>query len=582
MKRFTSLLLLLALVIGVFAVPSRVHADAGDKLVALTFDDGPGPYTARLLDGLKERGVVVTFFMLGSRAEAYPAIVKRAYEEGHQIANHSYSHAEMTALGDAAVQNEFSRTADLLYQNSGGAENCIVRLPYGSSSARVRSLIDAPIIVWSVDPVDWKYRNAATVRQNIASGVFDGAIVLAHDIHSTTVEGALAAIDDLLARGYEFVTVNELFRRRGVPMENGVEYYSCKPDGSADPGPIPMPEISCSMMNGKIEITITNTGDAPVYYTTDGSSPAVSGQVYTEPFLVTANTTIRAFAAYYFNGGRSREAVLDLTVPQVDPPMLQISDDYMILTASDPYVQIHYNFTGMPADSSDPLYTSAVRLDRDVIISACCTADGWADSDQVTGWSSPLGNFFLDIRPGFWYSDGIDYTASRGILQGKAAGIFGAEDLLNRGQLAAVLYRWAGEPGWTAEAPFRDVLPTHYFASAVNWAYEAGLVAGKAPDRFDPDGTVTREELAAFVQRYLAWQGAALPAEPESVFADEAKIAGWAKNAADTMRSLGLLVGDTHGNFNPKKKCSRAEIAVLISRADTLIPLTEPAGGILP
>ncbi|MBO6054316.1 MAG: polysaccharide deacetylase family protein, partial [Oscillospiraceae bacterium] len=500
MKRLTSLIILFALVIGVFVLPSRVNADAGDKLVALTFDDGPGPYTARLLDGLKERGVVVTFFMLGSRAEAYPAIVKRAYEEGHQIANHSYSHAEMTALGDSAIQNEFSRTADLLYQKSGGAADCIVRLPYGSSSARVRSLISAPIIVWSVDPVDWKYRNAATVRQNITSDVFDGAIVLAHDIHSTTVDGALAAIDDLLARGYEFVTVNELFRRRGIPMENGVEYYSCKPGGSTDPGPIPMPEIFSSIRNGKIEITLLSTGDAPIYYTTDGSSPAVSGQIYTEPFLVPANTTIRAFAAYSFNGGRSREAVLELTLPQAAAPILQISDDYMILTSPDPYAEIHYNFTGKPADSEDPLYTSAVPLARDVIISVCCTADGYADSNQITGWYSPLGNFFLDIRPGSWYSDGIDYAAAKGILQGKAAGVFSAEDLLNRGQMAAVLYRWAGEPGWTAEAPFRDVLPTHYFAAAVNWAYENGLVAGKAPDRFDPDGTVTREELAAFVQ----------------------------------------------------------------------------------
>lgn len=99
---------------------------------------------------------------------------------------------------------------------AGGDENAYIRAPYGNANKTVKSVVTAPLIYWSVDPEDWKYRNAETVRSNIESGVFDGAIILVHDIYKTSVDGALAAIDDLMAEGYEFVTVKDLLLRRGV------------------------------------------------------------------------------------------------------------------------------------------------------------------------------------------------------------------------------------------------------------------------------------------------------------------------------------------------------------------------------
>lgn len=569
MKRLLRAAALLILTLCILVLPNRARADAGDKLVALTFDDGPGPYTERLLDGLKERGVQVTFFMLGSRAEAYPATVARAYEEGHQIANHSYSHAEMTGQSDWSVQNEFQKTAEILTAKSGGASDFITRMPYGSSSARVRGLVNAPIIVWSVDPVDWKYRNAATVRSNITSAVFDGAIILTHDIHATTVDGVLVAIDDLLSRGYEFVTVNELFRRRGVSLEAGVEYYSCKPTGT-DLGPIDAPVISGGNLDGKLLVTLTAQTDAPIYYTVDGSSPAVSGQLYTGPFVVPGNTTVRAVAAYHMNGCRSLESSLTLTEPQTNKPVLETSGGRLIITCPDAGATIHYTVDGTDADASSSVYNSSAQMPTNVILHVCASYPGWLDSEQVVVWYSGRGNLFYDVTPDKWYADGIDYAASKNYLQGKRVGFFAPTDPLTRGQLAAIIYRWAGEPAWSGSAPFDDVAPAQYYAAPVAWAYAQGIVAGKSASRFDPDGTVTRQELAAIVLRYLYSRGLTPPADEAEPFADAAKIASWAQEAAAQMRALGLLLGDTRGNFNPTNPCTRAEAAALLTRADAL------------
>ena len=114
---------------------------------------------------------------------------------------------------------------------AGGDENAYIRAPYGNANKTVKSVVTAPLIYWSVDPEDWKYRNAETVRSNIEAGVFDGAIILVHDIYKTSVDGALAAIDDLLAEGYEFVTVKDLLLRRGVTPEAATVYYSAKNNG---------------------------------------------------------------------------------------------------------------------------------------------------------------------------------------------------------------------------------------------------------------------------------------------------------------------------------------------------------------
>jgi len=225
------------------AVPEAETRSKGGKLIALTFDDGPGPYTRRLLEGLAKRGVKATFFMLGQQAENYDVTAGLVRDAGHQIASHTYDHPQLSKKTDSQVTWQISHTADILNGITGYGTHYLVRPPYGDYNSRVLSLLDNPAILWSVDPLDWKYRNADTVCTNIVEGAFDGAIVLAHDIHSTTVDGVLMAIDKLQAKGYEFVTVNELFRRRGVTLEKGHTYSSCKPTGT-DLGPVSVPTVT--------------------------------------------------------------------------------------------------------------------------------------------------------------------------------------------------------------------------------------------------------------------------------------------------------------------------------------------------
>jgi len=217
-------------------LPVNAGAASGGKLVALTFDDGPGKYTEELLDGLEARGVTATFFMLGSLAEEYPELLERMAKNGHQLASHTYSHSQLTKLSMSQLKKEISDTNNVLAL-AGGEQTYYIRPPYGFYNTAVKKAANAPIILWSVDPLDWKYRNTATVTNNILKTVKDGDIILLHDIHETSVKAALNVIDRLQPEGYEFVTVSELLRRRGVEAENG-GVYSCARNNGINLGPM--------------------------------------------------------------------------------------------------------------------------------------------------------------------------------------------------------------------------------------------------------------------------------------------------------------------------------------------------------
>jgi len=221
--------LLAACLLFVLAVPARA-ASSGGKLAAITFDDGPGGYTEALLEGLAKRNVHATFFISGYRVSSYPGVLKDIAAGGHQLANHTYSHANLNTLSASAVRSEISKTRSYLVE-AAGEQTYYIRPPYGNANKTVRANADAPLICWSVDPQDWKYHNADTVCSNILSGAYDGCIILVHDIYKTSVEGALAAIDKLQAKGYEFVTVHDLLLRRGITPQNGVIYYDAKNKG---------------------------------------------------------------------------------------------------------------------------------------------------------------------------------------------------------------------------------------------------------------------------------------------------------------------------------------------------------------
>ena len=182
--------------------------------IAMTFDDGPHPtLTPRLLDMLKERGIKATFFLIGQNATEYPDIVRLIAAEGHEIGNHSWSHPQLTRLNPTALRQEIERTSWTIVELI-GKPILVIRPPYGATTEYINHWINREfgmkVILWSVDPLDWKYRNSASVERRILAGARPGAIILSHDIHATTVAAMPGVLDSLLAKGYKFVTVSEL------------------------------------------------------------------------------------------------------------------------------------------------------------------------------------------------------------------------------------------------------------------------------------------------------------------------------------------------------------------------------------
>ena len=197
--------------------------DAPHKQIALTFDDGPDYFGQELMDFLDERGVKVTFFYIGNQVSNYSDNVYRAYNDGHEIGNHSWSHPVLSTMTNDGIMEQLNSTADAI-RNVTGADPTVFRPPYGSKNDRLLSICGMPCILWSVDTLDWKYRDVDYVTDQIVNGASDGAIILVHEIHKTTIAAAKNAIDILLDRGWEFVTVTELIERDGSTITPGAVY----------------------------------------------------------------------------------------------------------------------------------------------------------------------------------------------------------------------------------------------------------------------------------------------------------------------------------------------------------------------
>ncbi len=180
------------------------------RKIAITFDDGPHPsYTAQLLDGLKERGVVASFFVTGEHAELHPDIIKRMQEEGHLIGNHTYSHIQLTRKNREEFKEELIKTNEIL-KDITGEEVQYVRPPYGSWDKSFESELNMFPVLWTVDPLDWSSHNVGRITEKIVKKAGENDIILMHDYYDTSVTAALQAVDELLEEGYTFVTVEEI------------------------------------------------------------------------------------------------------------------------------------------------------------------------------------------------------------------------------------------------------------------------------------------------------------------------------------------------------------------------------------
>lgn len=199
------------------------------KLIAITFDDGPSAkYTGKLLDALKKYDAKATFFLVGRNVAGNEALVKRMLKEGHEVGNHSWSHADLASISKKEMQAEVDKTDKAVYKAS-GAYPSVFRAPYGSLSDALLDHLDVPSIYWSVDTLDWQTKDKNYVKKQILDNAYDGAIILLHDIHETSVDGAIVAIKQLQDEGYTLVTVSQLLSRNGGSADAGVTYFDCEP-----------------------------------------------------------------------------------------------------------------------------------------------------------------------------------------------------------------------------------------------------------------------------------------------------------------------------------------------------------------
>ena len=178
--------------------------------VALTFDDGPSPkYTPLLLDGLKERNVRATFFLLGAECEKYPEIVKKIHADGHLIGVHSYEHVNLSNLTDQAAMEQVDKTDQIIFGLTGEHAQYI-RPPYGCWKCNLDYETKMIEVLWDVDPLDWKTDNSSVIAKRVMDKVQENDIILLHDASESSVNAAFLIIDELQGEGYSFVTVEEL------------------------------------------------------------------------------------------------------------------------------------------------------------------------------------------------------------------------------------------------------------------------------------------------------------------------------------------------------------------------------------
>ena len=228
---------------------NSVHVDG--PYIAMTFDDGPSAtLTPKLLDLLAAHHIKATFFVIGENVAEHPEIVARAAREGHEIGNHSWSHPNFGKMADESVRRQLQQTDDAI-KNATGKRPTLMRPPYGSITAREKRWIHDEfgyrIILWDVDPYDWKRPGPAVVRNRILKETQPGSIVLSHDIHPGTIEAMPSTFDALEAKGFKFVTVSELIRMatpkpsHPSPQPGGNAPTQAAPSSSLVPSPASSP-----------------------------------------------------------------------------------------------------------------------------------------------------------------------------------------------------------------------------------------------------------------------------------------------------------------------------------------------------
>lgn len=199
------------------------NIDKKKKMIALTFDDGPNYNTNRVLNILSKYHIKATFFILGTNISGHETIIKKMKELNMEIGNHMYSHKLLTKLKNNEIEEEIDKVDTIIYDIT-KEKPTLVRPSYGTFNKRICSLIDRPIILWSIDTLDWKNHNSKLIEKRVMSKISDGDIILMHDIYRATANSLELIIPKLIEKGYQFVTILELLYYKDIPIEKGKIY----------------------------------------------------------------------------------------------------------------------------------------------------------------------------------------------------------------------------------------------------------------------------------------------------------------------------------------------------------------------
>ena len=215
--------------VGRIDIPIKnIVVDSNKPMVAFTFDDGPSINTIEIVNKLKEYNSSATFFMLGNRIDGKSEILTTIIESGSEIGGHSWDHTSLIDLSDEDLYIQFNWVKDVVKRNTDDYEIKLFRPPYGSFNDNVKSKSPYPLIMWSYDTLDWKTRKAKKTISNVLNNLEDGDIILMHDIHEETKEAVLELIPQIIDRGFQIVSVSQMFEFKGIQLYPGEVYYSAK------------------------------------------------------------------------------------------------------------------------------------------------------------------------------------------------------------------------------------------------------------------------------------------------------------------------------------------------------------------
>ena len=258
--------------------------------IAITFDDGPhATLTPKLLDMLAARRLKATFFIIGQNGAEYPDIMKRIVREGHELANHSWSHPNLAKMSDDAVRAQMQKTDEVI-EAAAGKRTTLMRPPYGSITPRQKEWINESFgyrtIIWDVDPFDWRRPGAGVIRDRIVSQTQPGSIILVHDIHPGSIDAMPETFDQLTAKGFKFATVSELLamaKPGARPTATPKPAASRAPGSAADPRPAGSPAATARSATSPTSGARPATSPAAAPRATAGPAAAPAGTPPTTP-----------------------------------------------------------------------------------------------------------------------------------------------------------------------------------------------------------------------------------------------------------------------------------------------------------